>query len=264
MLPLVCIDVDGTLVGTSGEVLPAVWAAAERARSRGMRLALCSGRPCFGRARGYASRLDADGWHVFQNGASVVHLPTGETRSAVMPAATVEMLIDRARRFDRPLELYSDTDYVVEKDSERARDHAALLGVPFAPRPFEALSGAVVRAQWLLSRGEPEAVLDEAYPGIELSPSSSPVNPTTLFVGMTRAGVSKASGIRAVAEALGVPLDRVMFVGDAHNDLDGLRAVGFPVAMGNADAEIKAVSRHQVGHVDEGGLAGALDLALSL
>jgi hypothetical protein len=116
----------------------------------------------------------------------------------------------------------------------------------------------------LLTRGAPEPVLDELYPGIELSPSSSPVNPTTLFVGMTLAGVSKASGIRAVAAACGVPLGRVMFVGDAHNDLDGLREVGFPVAMGNAEPAIKAVARHLVGHVDEGGLAAALDLALSL
>ena len=36
MLGLTCIDVDGTLVGSSNEVLPAVWDAAERAVSRAM------------------------------------------------------------------------------------------------------------------------------------------------------------------------------------------------------------------------------------
>ena len=47
MLRLTCIDVDGTLVGSSNEVLPQVWAAAERAVAAGMHLSelLCrSGR----------------------------------------------------------------------------------------------------------------------------------------------------------------------------------------------------------------------------
>ena len=51
------------------------WEAAARARARGIRLALCTGRPAFGLARGFAERLDGGGWHVFQNGASVVRLP---------------------------------------------------------------------------------------------------------------------------------------------------------------------------------------------
>ncbi len=264
MLPLVCIDVDGTLVGTSGLVLPAVWAAADRARERGLRLALCSGRPWFGFTRGYASRLDPAGWHVFQNGASVVHAATGETRSTPLAPEAVAMLIERARRLGRVLELYTDTDYAVESEGELARVHAGLLGVPFAPRPFSSLSGPIVRAQWLLARDEPGETLSEPHPGIELAPSTSPVNPATLFVGMTPAGVSKASGIRSVAAAYGLPLDRVMFVGDAHNDLDGLREVGFPVAMGNAEPAVKALARHHVGHVDAAGLAEAIELALTL
>ncbi|NJD09330.1 MAG: Cof-type HAD-IIB family hydrolase, partial [Gemmatimonadetes bacterium] len=69
---LVCIDVDGTLVGSGGEVHPAVWTAAAGALAAGIRLALCSGRPAFGVTRELALRLDPKGWHCFQNGASVV------------------------------------------------------------------------------------------------------------------------------------------------------------------------------------------------
>ena len=72
MLDLVFIDVDGTLVGSSREVTPAVWAAVDRARAHGLRLALCSGRPAFGATREFARRIAPDGWHIYQNGASVV------------------------------------------------------------------------------------------------------------------------------------------------------------------------------------------------
>src|SRR5438309_928473 len=103
MIRLVCIDVDGTLIGASGVVTPAVWAAAARARARGIRLAICTGRPGFGVARGYAAQLDPDGWHIFQNGSSVVHLGHGETRSGPLPAEAVTRLIARARGTGRIL-----------------------------------------------------------------------------------------------------------------------------------------------------------------
>lgn len=144
-----CIDVDGTLVGSTHDVPAAVWPAAERARSRGVRLAICSGRPAFGNTRGWAERLDPAGWHVFQNGASVLHLATGRSLSARLDEGTVRELVQRARATGRVLELYGDAGYVVESTSERARQHAGLLGVGFEARAFERFEGqSVVRAQW--------------------------------------------------------------------------------------------------------------------
>lgn len=260
---LVCIDVDGTLVGSRGDVHPRVWPAAERARAAGVRIALSSGRPGFGVTRAFAERLDPDGWHMFQNGASVVHLGNGASHSAVIEAASLDTLVQRRRELGRLLELYTDDDYAFEGPPERARDHAALLGVPFRERPFSALAGPVVRAQWLVARGSGRAILAEAHPGLELSLSSSPAMPDTTFVNMTRSGVDKSSAVRIIAAEYGVSLDEVMFIGDADNDLAALRVAGVPVAMANADAQVRAAARHVVGHVDDGGVADALALALA-
>jgi hypothetical protein len=43
-----------------------------------------------------------------------------------------------------------------------------------------------------------------------------------------------------------------------------MRIVGAPVAMGNAERAARDAARHHVGDVDEGGLAEALELALTL
>lgn len=262
MIRLVCIDVDGTLLGSSGDVLPASWAAAEKVRSRGIRLALCSGRPAFGVTRGYAQRLDPGGWHVFQNGASVVNLATGESRSSTFPQATLDLLIERARRQDHILELYTDTEYAAERDTDPSRRHAKLLGIPYCPRPFSSLTGTVVRAQWLVTPDQVDAMLAEPHPSIEAIPSTSPLMPDTIFINMTAAGTGKASAVKTVADAYGIPLGEVMMVGDGLNDLAALRSVGFPVAMGNAEREVLAAARVRVGHVDEAGLAEALELAV--
>lgn len=255
---LVGVDVDGTLVGRGGVVHPAVWEAAAEARACGVRIALCSGRPAFGVAREYAARLDAGGWHIFQNGASVLHLSRGESRSAPLPVEALAPMIDESRRLERVLELYSDADYAVERPQEAARAHAALLGLPFVARPFSSLRGEVVRAQWLVLHKEAEAIWRAPHPGLSVAFSTSPVMPETTFVMFTRAGVNKGSALRAVAEAYGIPLEAVMMVGDSHNDLDALRVAGVPVAMGNAEPEVKAAARDVVGSVEEGGLAEAL------
>lgn len=261
---LVCIDVDGTLVGSGGRVPPGVWDEAEGLRARGVRLAVCSGRPAFGLAREYAERLDPQGWHVFQNGASIVRVATGESRSRELPPHATELLVKRARDTGRILELYTDADYAVESTADRAQRHAGLLGVPFVPRSFDALVGRIVRAQWLVAHEEAAPILDEPHGGLHLSPSLSPVMPDTTFVNMTPPGTDKTSAVRALAEQLGIPLERVMMVGDGANDVGVLGIVGFPVAMGNAEADVFEVARFRVGHVDRGGLIEAFRLAAGL
>lgn len=264
MIRLLFTDVDGTLIGSSGQAHHSTWEAAERARAAGIALAVCSGRPGFGISRDLAARLAPDGWHAFQNGASVVHFGTGESLSASMRPEVVEMLIARAERNGRILELYSDDMLAVEVDSPRSRAHAGLLGIPFRTRPFDAVKGKVVRAQWLVTLGDRDAILAEGHPGLEVNPSTSPVMPDTLFVNMTPEGIDKATSVRAVAEAMEIPLSEVMFVGDGWNDLAAMRLVGYPVAMANAEPELLEMAWRVTGDVDDGGLARAIDLATEL
>ena len=275
---LVFVDIDGTLVGSGGDVHPAVWPAAERLRAAGVRLAICSGRPGYGVARQYAERLDPDGWHIFQNGASVFDLATGARRSSVLPDAVMTQLLAQARANGLTLELYGDDDFLVEPGAAdiarhgdgRAARHADLLGVPYRPGPLReyasALGGTPVRAQWLLAHVDAPAVLADPPAGARLVPSSSPVMLDTTFVSVLAPGIDKVVAVRAVAEAYGLPLSAVMFVGDGANDAAAMAAVaeggGLAVAMANAEPEALAVAGHVTGHVDAGGLADALLLVL--
>ena len=67
-----------------------------------------------------------------------------------------------------------------------------------------------------------------------------------------------------MADDLGVPLSDVMMVGDGHNDLPAIEAVGWGVAMANAEPEVLAAARLQVAHVDDDGAAEAIDRSAEL
>jgi hydroxymethylpyrimidine pyrophosphatase-like HAD family hydrolase len=212
----------------------------------------------------FARRLDANGWHVFQNGASIVHLPTRQSRSVPLPPEAVKDFVGEARAKGNAtvLELYSDQDWVAESTATWALEHANLLGVKFEPRPFESLKGPAVRAQWLVTAAQAQELMARPHPGLEAAESTSPLMPATRFVGFTREGVSKASAMQIVAAEYNIDIRDVMYIGDSGNDLSALRVVGHPVAMGNADPAVIKVAERTVGHVDDGGVADALQIAI--
>ena len=72
------------------------------------------------------------------------------------------------------------------------------------------------------------------------------------------AGTSKGAAVRTMLRSLGVRPASVMAVGDGENDLEMLRLVGYPVAMGNAVASVKKVARHVVSSNAADGVAEAI------
>ena len=71
-------------------------------------------------------------------------------------------------------------------------------------------------------------------------------------------GCSKGSTLAGFAAAHGIPRDQVMAVGDNLNDIEMLEFAGVPVVMGNATTPLKARGFPIVPAQDEGGLAVAI------
>lgn len=268
MIPLICIDVDGTLVGSSRVVAEEVWVAVDRALERGQHLALSTARGAFAASWDMAKRLDPKGWHVFHAGGATVHTGSGESRSHQLTTQQVEASIDLSERNGWILELYSARDYAVEIDNDIAVDHAGLMGVPYVKtelREFVANESPIVRVQFVVPEANiPDVQSAASGLGLSISSATSPIMPGTAFVSATQDGVTKATGIMQICNDLDVDIDDVMMIGDGLNDLHALEAVGHPVAMGNAAPEVKAISLHHVASVDAHGVAEALELSATL
>ncbi len=271
MIPLICIDVDGTLVGASGTVTTNVWDGVDRALERGQHLALSTARGAFGSAWDMAQRLNPSGWHVFHAGGAIVHTETLETRGHAIPADALAELraLEQTPGHDNWfLELYSPGAYAVEADSAEAVDHAGLMGLPYERVSFDefiAEHDSIIRAQMVVPVSDIAAVQEKLLPlGLSTSSATSPIMEGTAFVSITQPGITKATGILNICAELGITIDRVMMIGDGLNDLPAIEAVGHPVAMGNAEDEVKAAANHVVAHVEADGVVEALELSTTL
>ncbi|QUL99352.1 MAG: HAD family hydrolase [Candidatus Fermentithermobacillus carboniphilus] len=77
-------------------------------------------------------------------------------------------------------------------------------------------------------------------------------------VEVVAAGCSKRRALDEVLAILGLELSDVMAIGDAESDIELLKAVGYPVAMGNSDANTKEAAKFVTKSNDESGVAFAL------
>ncbi len=67
-------------------------------------------------------------------------------------------------------------------------------------------------------------------------------------------GISKASGIKTMADYWNIDLNNTMAFGDGGNDIDMLKAAHFGVAMGNAKPELKAVADYVCENIEDDGV----------
>ena len=75
----------------------------------------------------------------------------------------------------------------------------------------------------------------------------------TAWMDLSPVGVSKASGLQHVCDALGIDAADVLAIGDGRNDIEMLRWAGRGVAMGQSVEEVKAAADHVTASVlDEG------------
>ena len=72
------------------------------------------------------------------------------------------------------------------------------------------------------------------------------------------AGTSKAAGLKLLLDELGIDTRGVMAVGDGENDLEMMRMVGLPVAMGNAKQVLKDAAAFTTATNAEDGVAKAI------
>lgn len=241
MLPLIILDLDGTIIDHSGTVDAKVWQAIEAAQAEGMNFAVCTGRPCMGIAQQIAERLNPAGWHIFQNGALICKADGHSLKVFALKESSLVNLIQYARQHKLVLEIYTPRSIFIERDNELAQGHARILRVTSLVENLLEVAARepAVRAQWVVDAAGLELSRQLELADIQRGEATSPAMPEAHFVSLTQQGVSKGSAVSLLAEHMGLALSDIMAVGDSFGDVSMLERVGHPIVMGNAPKELK-------------------------
>lgn len=80
------------------------------------------------------------------------------------------------------------------------------------------------------------------------------------FYEVVPVGYSKASGIKFLADYLGIPMEDTVAIGDSNNDYAMMECAGMAIAMGNAVDNIKEMADYVTTDVKNDGIKNALAL----
>jgi Cof subfamily protein (haloacid dehalogenase superfamily) len=258
----VVVDVDGTLLGLTGEATPVVVEAVEACRAAGLPVGLATGRMPAACAA-LAEQAGLSGPHVVHNGAEV-RADGVPVHTWPLSADRVATLLEVCRRHDLYAELYVGDGYLVTDQRMVAAPHWALLGslpdgvVGDEPPP------EVLKATVLAFPGDDvEGVLaDLRAAGLTPGPAQAPAVPDVTFVNVTAEGADKGRAVAAAAAHLGCTLAEVVAVGDGLNDLSMLAVAGTAIAMGQSGAVVREAAHIVVPELDDDGVAHALRAAV--
>lgn len=255
---LVC-DLDGTLIDKSLTLDPALVEAFHRARERGLAISLATGRMPPGAER-YREELGLTAPLIFYNGALIRDPQSGQDLfSLTLPRGLLpEAYAIFAHAPVHPLFYRDDQLFCLERTFPiREYGDEQGLQVNVIPEPDEFLAqGSFVKSLFI---GHP-ATLPVLREELEATAGDGArlVMTRTDYLEMMPAGASKGAALRRLAERLGVPLERVIAVGDQENDLEMLEVAGLGVAMPQAPPRVREAAGRVAPPPSEGGLVALL------
>jgi Cof subfamily protein (haloacid dehalogenase superfamily) len=270
MIRLLAVDIDGTLLDSTGALPEANRRAITAAVAGGVEVALATGRR-YDFARPIFEQLPSPLTLILSNGA-VVKTRDGRTLTRhLLPREIAQTVLERtpayresaAVVFDRPREGQVVFEAIDWQHPRHARFFASNRPFLAESKPLEdcltedpvqvMFSGGCVEMRTLFAqlRGHTDHLFSVALTEYEHRDFS--------LVDVIRSGVSKGSALQEWSEAQGYARGEVMAVGDNLNDLEMLEFAGRPVVMGNAIPELCTRGWAQTGSNDDAGVARAVE-----
>lgn len=244
----VFLDMDGTLYShETGSIPESARQAVDRIRQKGIKVFCATGRHRLELEQLDLCGLELDGWLTL-NGAycytdhEVFHKsPVDRDDLKILtdrlmddPFPCIFLEADRMyiniynEKVDRDLKKIH-TEYPEILDPRRALEHEIFQFIPYAE--------------------------DEIWMPVERRMKHIRSTRWNIALDVVSAQSGKDRAVVETCRKFGIDLQDTVGIGDGPNDLDMMKAVGYRVAMGNADPALKAVCDCVTGDINEDGLA---------
>jgi len=258
-IKLIAMDMDDTLLDAQQQVGARTREAIRRAMDAGVAVTIATGR-MFQSALPFAQELGIHLPLITYNGALIRRGVSGETLFH-RPIATdlAQGLADLFRERGWYLQKYVDDRLYVAELDENAKfyaDYARVEAIPLGAEFFQ-MTEAPTKMLSMGNLDELNAIRAEvsALYGDRLYLASSKKR----YLEMVDIRVNKGESLAFLAEMLGIAQEEVMAIGDSMNDVDMIEYAGCGVAMGNANATVRAAADFITATNSEDGVAVAIE-----
>lgn len=253
-IKLLAIDLDGTLLTSERLPHPASAQAVRDAASTGIKIVLASGRT-YPSILPFQRMIGIDGPIVSANGAHTLDENGQEVAFEEVGPQAVELALRIGAERGIHVNAYTRDELLFSNAGRWAEMYQSRL---------RTLKGRVAPAEEIISQsiskvmfvGEPDqlrALRKELNPRLPKGTHFMVSEPEYLEILSVYA--DKATGIKKIAEKLGILPDQVAAIGDYANDIGMLQYAGYSGAVATALPEVKAVANKIVASNDEGGVA---------
>lgn len=265
-IKLLVLDIDGTIAGLSNDIRESVKQAILAAESRGVKVAIATGR-MYRSALRFHRDIGSTLPLICYQGAWIQD-PATQKRLRHLPLSkqTALQLLDS---FEEPhlrpllsIHFYIDDKLYVPEITEATRIYAQRSGIePIALKDLRRdLPGEPTKVLALCQNPE---VLDGLLSSMRLRYTPAELYLTrsvATFFEATHPLANKGDAVQYLAEEfLGLQAANVMAIGDNFNDVEMITYAGVGVAMGNAPDGVKAAADWVAPDVEEDGVAAAIE-----
>lgn len=238
---LAAIDLDGTLLGPDHQISPANLAALQHLEAQGIEILIATGRHIT-RIAPYLAKIRRARWAVTCQGASVLDLENRTAiHSAFLTPAESRLLVDLGTRLGYTSIIYAE-DIIRAPQFNAMTDLYARIGGG-APVPMQLSELARIRTHKVIWLGSSESItrLPE-LPEIADLPLYHVRSHEHVYEFLP-SEASKALGVAAVAERLGIEAVEVVAFGDGDNDIPLFRWAGQSFAMPHGSRAARQAAR---------------------
>ncbi|MBE6050401.1 MAG: sugar-phosphatase [Clostridium sp.] len=263
MYKIIALDMDGTLLNDEKIITEKTKNALMKAREKGVKVVLASGRPVDGLKK-YLKELnliDNDEYVLSFNGGLVQRTGNEDVIFEVgLTGKDLHYLNDISSELNVNIHAFSpNRGLITPKISKYTEVEANLNDIDINVIDFSEVGEDehIVKVMFI----DEAEILDEAIEKLpkEIYEKYTVVKSTPFFLEVINKTSGKGRGLKALADHLNVKQEEIIAVGDAANDLDMIEYAGLGVAMGNATEEVKEKANYITASNNEDGIAEIIE-----
>lgn len=268
-IKMIGLDLDGTLLSTKKELLPYTKKVLAEAIEKGIIVLVATGRPYTGIPEELRT-FPGIRYALTSNGARILDTEKGEVLiEELLPLENAKKALEILEKYDTLQEVYFDGQGYAQRS--KLDNIAKYHKNPYMWEYVRTSRIAVEDIHELIRQERRDmdklqalfADMDErleAWKELEQIKELVLVGSLGYNIEINAAGVNKGTGLVKLGKLLGIRREEIMACGDGDNDIDMLREVGFGVAMGNAEENVKRAADYITESNDEEGVAKAIEL----